>query len=184
MNRASAFSTRRITMLAIFSGLAFIGRIMMQALPNIQPVTAILLILCLNLSMVDGIIVACLSILLSNIYLGMGPWTLLQIISYALLMLITGLLVKPFYRPENLINRLGFTLYAVLLGFIYGLLMSIFWVFIFKMPSFWAYYLQGLSFDSAHGLGNGIFYFLLEPIIHPLLRRYAYSNRFERVNSE
>lgn len=153
--------------------MAFVGRILLQALPNIQPVTALLLIICLNRSVFDGLIVACLSMLLSNIYLGMGPWTLFQILSYALLMIVTGLLVKKFYRPASMFNRIIFSIYAVFLGLLYGFLISFFWVNTIKMSSFWAYYLQGISFDLAHGVGNGVFYFLLEPLLQPLLAKYA-----------
>lgn len=143
----------------------------MQPFPNIQPVTAILIIITLTMSTLDGVIIAAISILLSNIYLGMGPWTIFQILTYSLLMLVTGLLFRRFYRPNSSCNRLMFSFYAFILGMAYGFVISIFSVTLFKAPSFWAYYIQGLSFDLMHGAGNLVFYLILEPILQPLINK-------------
>ena len=169
------FSSRRITLLAILSTLAFVGRILMQPLPNIQPVTAILVIISLTLTTIDGLIIACLSILLSNIYLGMGPWTIFQILTFSILIMFTGIFFKRLYQPKNTYNRLIFALYCFVLGLVYGFIISIFSVYLFKAPSFWGYYVQGISFDLLHGIGNFVFYLLLEPILQPIIYKQSLS---------
>ncbi len=118
----------------------------------------------------NGIYVAMLSIILSNIFMGMGPWTIYQIVVYALLMFMTGILIKPFYRESSLINRLFLALYAAGLGLVYGFIISLFYVVTYRMPNFWAYYLQGIPYDLAHAMGNFVFYMILEPILAPIIK--------------
>lgn len=171
MNKKVRFTSRRIAVIATLSALAMVGRILMQPFPNIQPVTAILIIITLTMSTLDGVIISAISILLSNIYLGMGPWTIFQILTYSILMLFTGGLFRRFYRPGSVTNRLAFALYAFILGMAYGFVISIFSVTLYKVPSFWAYYFQGLTFDLMHGAGNLVFYLILEPILQPLINK-------------
>ena len=51
--------------------------------PNVQPMSAILFLLALAGSLSDALIVALLSLLGTNIYLGMGPWTISQFVALA-----------------------------------------------------------------------------------------------------
>ena len=52
-------------------------------IPNVQPMSAILFLLALAGSLSDALIVALLSLLGTNIYLGMGPWTISQFVALA-----------------------------------------------------------------------------------------------------
>ena len=52
-------------------------------IPNVQPMSAILFLLALAGSLSDALIVALLSLLGTNIYLGMGPWTINQFVALA-----------------------------------------------------------------------------------------------------
>lgn len=166
------FPVQRIAILAIFISLAYVGRIAFQFIPNVQPMTVIILLITLNTGAIDGLIVAVLSIILSNTLLGMGPWTIAQIVTYMILIGFTGLIAKYFYRPLNKYNRIFFAAYAFLIGLLYGFIISIFSVQIYGINHFWAYYLRGVSFDLAHAVGNAIFYIILDPVISPLIRKY------------
>ncbi|NLB98208.1 MAG: ECF transporter S component, partial [Lactobacillales bacterium] len=79
------FDAKHIALLSILVALNYVGRVVFQFLPNVQPMTAILLILTLYLGVWDGLIVATLSLILSNMILGMGPWTFAQLFSYAVI---------------------------------------------------------------------------------------------------
>lgn len=158
-------------MIAIISTLAFVGRILCQPLPNIQPVTAILILVTFYLGTVNGLYVAILSIGISNIFLGIGPWTLYQIASFLMIILLTGFFVKPFYRVNSMKNRVMMALFAGFSGLLYGFVISIFYVITFRMSSFWAYYIQGLPFDFLHALGNITFYLILEPLLAPMFQK-------------
>lgn len=161
-------SIRRIALLSILIALCYVGRIAFQFVPNVQPMTTILLIIVLNLGLADGIIVTTASLLLSNIVLGFGPWTLSQLISYVVIMGFTSFVMRPLYRRKN--KKYFFAGYAFLTGILYGFIISILTMKMFGMASFWPYYLLGLPYDLLHGFGNAGFFLLLEPIIAPLLR--------------
>lgn len=175
MATKSVFSVQRIALLGLLTALCYVSRVIFQFLPNVQPVTVILIILVLKMTVVDSWIVAILSILISNIQLGMGVWTIAQIVSFSILVGITGLLIKPF------INQIPFVvmvLFAGLTGYLYGFIISAVQAPFFGIQNFWAYYLAGLPFDTMHALGNAVFYVLLAPVLGSILDRFDVKNRF------
>ena len=120
MKNTSIFSIRKITLIALLSTLAYIGRLLFSWIPNVQPVTVILLIITLEMGLVEGILTASLSMILSNIFLGMGPWTLYQIASFAIVILVFSCL-KPFWRQtwkQPLLKLSFFTIIFLNFGYI------------------------------------------------------------------
>ena len=167
------FTVNRIAILSILIALCHIGRLAFQFIPNVQPVTTILIIIALTLGTIDGVVVASMSILISNMLLGMGPWTIYQIITYAAIMLITGSL-KPVYEglsDHTKVRGLVFALYAGVAGMMYGFIISIFSANMFGIQNFWVYYIQGVSFDLMHAVGNVAFFLVLEPILDPIIQK-------------
>lgn len=162
--------------LALIISLTVVGRLIFQPIPNVQPVTVIIMIVTIYLGFIDGLIVAILGILLSNIFLGLGPWTLNQIISYAIIVLLVTLLFHHInYQRRKVMLFLG-TFIAFLMGLLYGFAISVITVWQFNINHFWVYYINGLPFDLLHAVGNAIFFFLLEPslgyrIIKPYIQR-------------
>ena len=154
------------------TALTTVGRLAfaLPFMPNIQPMTALLLIIALNIGIVDSLIVSLLSILLTNLFLGMGPWTILQIISFGLVILLTSL-VKYFYQPQSFIHRIFFAIWAGFMGLVYGFVISYLNVRLYGMNNFWVYYLNGVPFDLLHAVGNVGFFIILEPMIVPIIKR-------------
>lgn len=171
------FNVYRISLLAIMTALSAVGRLAfsLPIMPNIQPMTALLLIIALNIGIIDSLIVSLISILLTNLFLGMGPWTIMQILSFAVIILLTGL-IKYFYRFGSFANRIIFSVWAGLTGFIYGFVISYLSFHLYGMNNFLVYYINGLPFDLLHAVGNIGFFFILEPIIVPIIKR-----KFERI---
>lgn len=171
-NSQKYFTVYRIALLAIMTAFATVGRLAfsLPVLPNIQPMTAIFLIIALNIGIIDGLIVSVLSMLLTNLFLGMGPWTVLQMLAFALVILLTGLL-KYFYSFGTVRNRLVFSVWGFITGFIYGFVISFLSFHLYGMSNFLVYYLNGLPFDLLHAVGNFAFFFILEPIIVPIIRK-------------
>lgn len=168
----SYFSVHRIALLAVLTAFTTVGRLVfsLPVLPNIQPVTAILILIALNIGVIDGLVVATLSMLLTNMILGMGPWTLLQITAFSVVILLTGLL-KYFYRYGSVINRIGFSVWALVAGFVYGFIVTFLSFHLYGMSNFVVYYINGFAFDVLHAVGNVGFFFILEPIIVPIIRK-------------
>ena len=177
MKNTTIFSIRKITLIALLSTLAYVGRLLFSWIPNVQPVTVILLIITLEMGLVEGILTASLSMILSNIFLGMGPWTLHQIASFAIVILIFSCL-KPSWRQtwkQPLLKLVFFTIMAGLTGYIYGFVISILSVYFYHIPKFWVYYLQGLPFDTLHALGNIGFWIILSPLLPRIIQKYQHK---------
>lgn len=173
-------SVRRIALLSMMIAIAYVGRSLLQVVPNVQPVTVILIILTLSMGIADGLIVAVLSILISNLTLGMGIWTVAQIISFSVIVLITGLVIKPVYKK---LPKWMMVVYAASTGLIYGLVVSFVMKYLMGLDNFWAYYVMGIPMDLMHAFGNGSFYAILSPILFPLIEKNLSIHSYVRKSS-
>ncbi|MBQ6380102.1 MAG: ECF transporter S component [Clostridia bacterium] len=79
-----------VVMVAIGS----IGRIIFGFIPNVQPVTVIVVIMGLCYNPESGFLTGALSALVSNMVMGQGPWTLWQMLAWGLIGLLAGLCGK------------------------------------------------------------------------------------------
>jgi len=144
-------NTYKLTLLAIFATVGVVGRIIFSFLPNVQPVTAMIIITGVVLGPVAGIILAILVTFLSNMILGTGIWTLWQIVSWGLIGIISGLLGK-FFNP---LPTYIVVFIALISGYFYGFVISLTTYQV--TGKFWPYYLAGLPFDTYHAIGNVAF---------------------------
>ncbi|WP_078380136.1 ECF transporter S component [Sutcliffiella halmapala] len=160
-------STRKIALLGVFIALCVVGRLAFVSIPNVQPVTAIIIICSFWMGPISGVILAAGSTLATNLVLGSGTWTITQIIAWSTIGVMSGLLGKWFKKTPVII----LAIYAGVCGLLYGFVVSLERVVIGKM--FWPYYLAGLPFDINHAIGNVIFFLILFPILTRLLRERA-----------
>jgi uncharacterized membrane protein len=132
-------------------------------------VTAIVIFLTLTYGIGTGLVVAELSMLITNLFMGMGIWTLAQLGAYAAVVLLTALLGRLPGVKQKLLAQTGL---AVAMGFVYG-----FFVSVLQAPllgGLWpalAYWVSGLSFDALHAGGNLVLYPLLAPALGAVVRR-------------
>lgn len=149
---------KKITLIGLFSAFCITFRIIHLPIPNVQPDTDILMLLTLNLGMAISIPVAVITMILSNVILGFGIWTVPQIMAY-IAVILTVAFCKKFLNLKNSFRmQLGL---AVFLGFEYGLIVSWGMFAVGSVHGFWIYYLNGVLFDAYHALGNLGFYPLL-----------------------
>ncbi|MFD1449959.1 ECF transporter S component [Oceanobacillus sojae] len=164
-------NTYKLTLLALLAALAVVGRYAFQFLPNVQPITAIIILTGIFLGPVSSVILSVLVVFLSNMLLGMGIWTVWQIISWCLIGLTAGI-IGIIWKKVPLLFIILFSMFS---GYFYGFIISL---TTFQVTGhFWPYYLAGLPFDTAHAIGNGVFILLLYPLLHGLFKRYS-KNRF------
>ncbi|SEA60198.1 energy-coupling factor transport system substrate-specific component [Thalassobacillus cyri] len=159
-------NTYKITLIALLASLAVVGRYAFAFLPNVQPVTAIIIIAGFWLGPLFAVILALLTTFLSNVFLGMGIWTVWQVIAWAVIGLMSGLIGRYWSN----IPLLFLSAFGAFSGLFYGFVLS---VTMYKYSgSFLAYYLAGLPFDIYHAAGNAIFIVLLSPVLSRLFERY------------
>lgn len=166
--------------LAVISTMAAMGgvfRIPFAGVPNVQPTTFIVAVSGYTLGSVEGFIVGVLSAFISNFFLGHGPWTLWQMLGWGLCGVFFGVLRK-FIRNYNIVI---FTIFCGLWGFIYGIILDMWFVVGFIRPLTINAVLLGVAssivFDFMHAIGNIIFSILFSNKFVKILDRFI--KRFE-----
>lgn len=161
---------KRMTLLAMLTAMGVVLRIFkIIPVPDVQPVTDMVMIVTLILGVGYGIAMATMVMFISNLVLGFGVWTIPQILSYALCALTVAGIAKLIPIAKHFTWQL---VLATFLGFEYGFLVSIGMLIYGGISVFLAYYVNGLPFDCYHAIGNFAFYFVLYKPLKVALNRY------------
>ena len=159
-------SAQRIATLGVLSALGVVGRLVfgLPFLPNIQPMTVIILLVAHEFKLLESIIMGTTVVLVTSIYMGMGPWVVGQVVAYWILMVVSRTISKLGFKNGKYILML----WSVIFGFVYGIILMYFDHLIYGIPNFTVYYLNGLPFDFLHGFGNLGFFIILYPLMDRL----------------
>lgn len=162
--------TKRLALLGVLTALCVVLRIFkIIPIPNVQPVTAIIMLTTLFVSGGMGFALAILTMIISNIFLGFGIWTIPQILAYGGCVL-TILLFKKL-TPLTKWFWLQLALVAFL-GIEYGILVDLGMTIFGGLPAFIAYWAGSILFDTYHAIGNVVFYLLLYKPISLALKHF------------
>ncbi len=175
----AAAGPRELALLATLAAVAAAGRVFFAAVPGVQPVTFMALLTGYVFGSESGFVVGALAALLSNFFLGHGPWTPWQMLGWGMAGL-TGGLLCPISRGDRRRATLWGTRFLVLAGLLWGFLfgwMMDFWYWIsFIRPLDWRSLVAAVGssfwFDLFHSLGNAVFAFLLGPAMFSSLLRF------------
>lgn len=75
-----------------------VGRTFFQFIPNVQPITAIFILVSFYKGLLHSFLIVLLTIVVTNIYMGMGLWTLIQIFAYSVIIILSyGLSRIPWF---------------------------------------------------------------------------------------
>jgi energy-coupling factor transport system substrate-specific component len=117
--------------------------------------------------------------LISNSFLGQGPWTPPQMALWAAAGL-TGALLRPVCR-----RAVGLALVAGAWGLVFSWAMNLWFLASFGPDLSWASFVlvtgRSIPFDVAHAAGNALFALAVGPALFRLLERYARRVRTEVV---
>lgn len=164
-------SVKEIAIIATMSGLAGVSRVPFAAIPNLQPTTFLVIVSGYVFGPIFGFMVGVVSTLVSNSFLGHGPWTPWQMIAWGLAGASAGLLKKIGKKPSKIV--LG--IFAFLWGFLYGYIMNLwhwlFFIYPLNFRSFIAININSFYFDLIHAIGNFVFAYLFgTDVINVLIR--------------
>ena len=84
---------KEISLIGILAAVNIASRIYLQALPNIKPVTSIIIISVMLFGLGFGVKLSIVTTVVSNLFLGMGTWTFFQILAWVVICLITQFLM-------------------------------------------------------------------------------------------
>jgi energy-coupling factor transport system substrate-specific component len=162
---------RDAALIALLAAVASASRVLFAALPNVQPVTLLLLMIGLHLGARRATAVAMLTALISNMALGHGPWTFYQAIAWAAVGTSAALLRPLLVNWDETKVRIGpLALLAFCWGFLFDWTVSLSALALYQsFEAFLAFIIAGLVFDALHAVGNVFFTIWLAPSLHHLL---------------
>ena len=148
--------SRRLVIVSIMTALAVVGRF----IPMIKPMTAVCVLTAVYLGGESGFLCGAMSVLISNIYFGQGPWTPFQMLGFGLIGLFAGYLSRPLKS-----SRVFLISYGVLSGLAYSFIMDI-WTVLwysggFDLKLYLAAVVSALPFTLTYAVSNVVFLLLL-----------------------
>ena len=141
---------QEISLIGILAAVNIASRIALQALPNIKPVTSIIIISVLLFGLAFGIKLTLVTTLVSNMYLGMGIWTFFQILAWIVICLLTQCMTAFF-------GELGIAVETLKIQMVVIFVICLFLLMKWKMNPIFVMVLAGLL--------NVLQYFLIQPLL-------------------
>ncbi|MCK4332971.1 MAG: ECF transporter S component [Thermoplasmatales archaeon] len=167
-------TSKEISLVAILSGFSAVSRLPFAAIPSVQPCTYIIICTGYVFGPTAGFMVGATTALVSNIFLGQGPWTVFQMFAWGLV----GI-TASFLQKLN-VKKLGLIGFGVIWGYLFGWITNL-WAWLLYIYPHNIYtlaftMLNSVWFDTLHALGNALFLLILGEKTIKILQRY--KNRF------
>lgn len=166
-------SSKVLAMVATLAALAALGRVAFAPLPNVKPTTDIVFLAGYVLGGAPGFAVGALAALSSNLVFGQGPWTPWQMVGWGIIGVL-GALWAPLTRDR--LPRIPTAVLLVLCAFFFGALTNLSTLTAAGGDPTWSQFLvtesTGIPFDTAHAVGNVVFFLAFGPAFVRVLRRY------------
>jgi Prenyltransferase and squalene oxidase repeat len=167
-----------VALVAALAAISVAGRVAFSPIPNVVPTTDITLIAGFALGGAPGFAVGALSGLVSNFWLGQGPWTPWQMAGWGMTGLLGAWLAMLTGRR---VNRWGLAAVCAFAGFAYGALLDFSLMVTYggeqSLDRFLAISARGVPFNIAHAAGNAALALVAGPAMVRMLIRYR--RRFE-----
>lgn len=162
---------RDIVPIVVMSVIAALGRTLLVIFPNVQPVTAIIIVSGIAFGPQAGFLAGALSALTSNLFLGQGPWTPWQMFAWGMVGYLAGILQQKGLFRKNI----AVLIYGLVMSFVFGWIMNIWVVVGFVKPITWEtavlVYITSIYPDILHAISTVVFLILiLKPWIKKLDR--------------
>ena len=170
-------TTRELVMIAILGAVAAVSRVPFAPLPSVQPSTFVIIISGVVLGPQTGFVVGALTAIVSNIFLGQGPWTPWQMYAWGMIGLLAGYLRNTWVMN----NKAGQCIYGFIVGILFGWFMNIWVIFSLGQPVNWQtitiYNTASILFDLAHSFSNIFFLIVFShswiKTLHRFKRKYG-----------
>jgi len=135
-------------------------RVPFAAIPSVQPCTYLIICTGYVFGPLPGFMVGAITALVSNFFLGQGPWTIYQMFAWGLAGVVAAYLRRLHLKMRWLI------VFGVIWGYVFGAIMNVWFVW----------------FDSFHAIGNAIFLGLLGRKTIIILERFRKKFQWTAFN--
>lgn len=165
---------RELVTLAVMTALAIVARIIFMWLPFFTPMAGVIIITAVGFGPQAGFMCGALSMIVSNIVFGQGPWTPWQMFCYGLIGFIAGLLAKPEIISE--LHKVRSAIVSFFLVFILsGIVLDTCTIFLamdmMGDKGALAIYLSGVPVNAASAAASAIVVlFLIKPMMNKINR--------------
>ncbi|MED0679411.1 ECF transporter S component [Aneurinibacillus thermoaerophilus] len=148
---------RELVLLAILAAIAAVGRVPFAPLPSVQPTSFVIIVSALVFGAEAGFVIGAVAALISNVFLGQGPWTPWQMFCWGMIGVTAGWFKDTWWMKK----RLGLLAFGFVWGFLFGWIMNIWYLIALPDAFSWQLvvvaYAQSFYFDLAHALSNVFF---------------------------
>lgn len=170
--KTGRLSIHKICLFSILGALLFAAKTIMSFLPNIEPVS--LMVLCLAVCFgLQGLIPVYIYIACEFLFWGIGPWSICYLYVWAVLFS-AGLLLKKLQLDSPLIMAC----LAAVFGFLFGALCALPICIAGGWSAALAWWQAGIPFDLLHGTVNFCIVLLLYAPLRKLM--FMLKSRFAR----
>lgn len=161
-----ALGARDIVTVAVLCALATVGRTAFFMIPNFNPVMAIVIISGVAFGCETGFVTGAVTMLVSNMVFGQGPWTPWQMFSLGLVGFAAGLVFNNSRVRSQNVTKLGLCIFGGLCCIlIYGGIMNpasvIMWQPAVNLKMIVAAYVTGFPFDVVQGFATVLFLWIM-----------------------
>ena len=167
---ASAMSAKEIALIAMLGAISAVSRVPFAAIPSVQPCTFFIICSGYVFGPLAGFMVGALTALVSNFFLGQGPWTPYQMLAWGLAGLSAAFLRR--FKPGILV----LLIFGLLWGYFYGWIMNTWYWVSFAYPltlrTWFIYQFSSIWFDTLHAVSNVLFLSLFGAKTLTLLERF------------
>nr|WP_234987296.1 ECF transporter S component [Bacillus sinesaloumensis] len=148
---------REVVILAVLAAIAAVGRVPFAGLPNVQPTSFVIIISGLVFGAESGFIIGAVAAIVSNIFLGQGPWTPWQMYAWGMMGMCAGLLQNFWWMKRVW----GLCIFGFIWGWLFDWIMNL-WIIVSNVNNIsWEFiigiYASSIKFDLAHALSNVFF---------------------------
>lgn len=171
-----------LAMLAILAVFGIGGRVLLEPLPNIQPVTVIVLLAGIYYGAPRALALAGIIALVSNVaVLGHGPWTLFQVVGWGAVGLAGALFADRLLKDGELqLHRVAAL--AMISGIAFNWIVSSSILLKTDVSMLAPYLLNGLLYDLYHAVGNLVFVAWLAAPLGEIMLRHRVKPSAEAVS--
>lgn len=151
---------RELMMIVMLVAIAAVSRVPFAAIPSVLPMTFIIIVSALVFGAESGFMIGALAAIVSNVFLGQGPWTPWQMLCWGMIGCFAGLWKDTWWMR----TLWGKAVFGFAAGMLFGWVMNMMQVVTMMAEITWgaflAMYASSFIFDLLHACSN-VFFLLL-----------------------
>jgi energy-coupling factor transport system substrate-specific component len=161
-----------LILLVLVGAFAVSGRILLDPIPNVQPVTVIVLLAGIHFGAVRTVALATAVALCSNILLGHGLWSLYQAVGWSAVGIMGATLSNRLYVDGRMMIPTLACL-AIVSAFAFDWIVSLSALHSLSSEVFLVYLMAGIPYDLLHAVGNVVFVAWLTNPLSEVMTRHV-----------